>query len=231
MKVLHILNIGYEAGGAEISVKFISDSIKRRGHEVLVLATDRDIDGKCVFADATVPTVCGGPLARLAKYFWNHEVYRTVRAVIRDFHPDIIHMHTISEFSPSIVWGIGRTPAILTVHGADEFTLKLLPWLLPRSDYRHGAYKWEDLRLIGLLRYAYLRYVQRPAYLLAFKRLKLVVAPSKFMSRAIAPDFPNTPILHVYNGIVLPPKPHFHALPTRPRYMSAGWKQSREWTI
>ena len=59
-----------------------------------------------------------------------------------------------------------------------------------------------DIRIIGRLRYAYLRYMQRPAYLLALKRLKLIVAPSKYMARTIAGDFPRTPILHIYNRVL-----------------------------
>ena len=176
------------------------------GHEVLVLSTDKNAAGKDVFADVMMRAVSGGNFTRLLKHLWNHDVYRKVRAVIREFCPDIVHLHTITEFSPSLLWGIGKTPTVMTVHGPEEFTLELLPWFLAPSDYRHDSYRWEDMRIIGRLRYTYLRYMQRPAYRLALRRLKLVIAPSKFMACAIAGDFPRTPVRHIYNGISLPRK-------------------------
>ena len=206
MKILHIIDIAYEAGGAEKVIKTLRDSIQQRGHEVFVLATDQNAAGKEIFADALIPVVRGGPLTRLCKFLWNHDAYRTVRAIIRDFKPDIVQMNTIGAFSPAILWGIGSTPAIQMIHGPTEYTLELLPYTLPASDYHHGSYQWDDIRLIGRLRYAHLRYLQRPAYLLAMRRIKLVVAPSKFIARATAVDFPRTPIVHIYPGIVLPGK-------------------------
>lgn len=205
MKVLHVVSIAYEVGGAEVTVKHIQDAMHRQGHEVLVLSTDKNAAGKDVFADMMMPAVSGGGLVRLLGYFWNHGAYRTIRAVIRDFAPDLVHLHTMSEFSPSLLWGLGKTPTVMTVHGPEEFTLELLPWFLAPSDYKYGSYRREDMRVIGWLRYAYLRYMQRPAYRLGLRRLKLVMVPSKFMARAVSVDFPRTPIVHIYPGIKLPP--------------------------
>ena len=222
MKVLHVVSIASEVGGAEVHVKLIRDSMQRQGHEVFVLSTDRNAAGKDTFADVMIPAVSGGSFTRLLKHFWNHDAYRKVRDVIHEFGPDIVHLHTITEFSPSLLWGIGETPTVLTVHGAEEFTLGLLPWFLAPSDYSHGSYRWEDIRIIGRLRYAYLRYMQRPAYLLALKRLKLIVAPSKYMARTIAGDFPRTPILHIYNGVVLNRKAPLPPPSSRPTVLYVG---------
>ena len=211
MRILQVVSIAYEMGGAEVTVRLIQDSLQRQGHEVFVLSTDKNAAGKDVFADVMMAAVSGGSFTRLFKYFWNYDAYRKVRAVIRDFGPDIIHLHTMSEFSPSLLWGIGKTPTVLTVHGPEEFTLELLPWFLAPSDYSHGSYRWEDIRIIGRLRYSYLRYIQRPAYRLALRRVKLITVPSKFLARLIAVDFPRTPIVNIYPGIAMPrriPLPH-----------------------
>jgi glycosyltransferase involved in cell wall biosynthesis len=202
VKVLQVIDLGYEAGGAEKIARIIRDRLQQLGHEVFVLSTDMNSAGRQMFANATVPAVSGGAPARLARYFWNYEAYRKMREIVRDFDPDVVHFHTICEFSPSILWGAGRKPAILTVHGPEEFTLKLLPWVLPRSDYRHGSYRLEDLRLVGRLRYCYLRYLQRPAYLLALRRLAMVAVPSQFMARAVAGDFRRTPVRVLYPGTI-----------------------------
>jgi glycosyltransferase involved in cell wall biosynthesis len=206
MKILQVNDIGYEAGGAEKSVLLIRDELRRRGHEVHVLATDKNSNGKDVFADILVPAICGVSVIRLFKHFWNHTAYRRIRSAIRDFEPDIIHFHNVSEFSPSIIQGIDKVPSIMTVHGPEEFTLELLPWLMPASDYKNNSYKWTDIRLRGRLRYVYYRYLQRPAYLRVLKRLKFVIAPSAYMKQAIRPDFPNSQIIQIYNGIDLPEK-------------------------
>jgi len=202
VKVLQVIDLGYEAGGAEKIARIIRDRLQQLGHEVFVLSTDMNSAGRQMFADATVPAVSGSALVRLGRYFWNYGAYRTMRDIVRDFNPDVVHFHTICEFSPSILWGAGRRPAILTVHGPEEFTLKLLPWVLPRSDYRHGSYRLDDLRLVGRLRYLYLRYLQRPAYLLALRRLAMVAAPSQFVARVIAGDFRRTPVRVLYPGTI-----------------------------
>jgi len=204
MKVLQVIDLGFEAGGAEKLVRIIRDGMQSLGHEVFVLSTDRNPAGRSLFSDATVPAVSGRALTRLRKYLWNHEAYRAVRSAIRDFNPDIVHLHTICEFSPAVLWGIGHRPALLTVHGPEEFTLNLLPWLLPPTDYRHRSYRREDIRPVGRLRYSYLRHLQRPAYLLALKRVKLVTVPSKFMASTVSRDFPHTPIKVLYPGTIIP---------------------------
>jgi glycosyltransferase involved in cell wall biosynthesis len=204
MKILQVVDIGYIAGGAEQSVKLIRDTLQERGHQVFVLSTDKNSAGEAVFADELIPAIRGSSISRLLRYYWNPPAYRTGRRIIRDFKPDIVHLHTISEFSPALLWGLGKTPMVLTVHGPEEFTLKLLPWLLPANNYRNDSYQWSDIRLAGRLRYWYYRYLQRPAYRLALSRVKLIIAPSKYMMQATKQDFPRTPMTQVYNGIVLP---------------------------
>lgn len=208
MRVLLIIDIGYEAGGAEKTVRIIRDYLQQLNHEVFILSTDANSGAREMFADATVPVVRGRAVTRLIKYFWNYEAYRKVRAAVREFKPDVVHLHTICEFSPSVVWGIGKTPAILSVHGPEEFTLRLLPWLLPPSDYNRDSYQLKDIRLVGRLRYSYYRYIQRPAYLLALKKIRIIVVPSKFMARTVARDFPRTPTVVLYPEILIPEKGH-----------------------
>jgi glycosyltransferase involved in cell wall biosynthesis len=199
-----VIDIAYEAGGAEISVTLIRDQLRAQGHTVQVLSTTKNASDKTVFADILIPAIGGPAPLRLARYAWYPAAYRQMRRTIRDFRPDLIHLHTISEFSPALVWAIRRVPTVLTVHGPEEFTRELLPWLQPASDYRHGRFNARDRRLVGRLRYAYLRWWQRPLYLAALRRLRLVIAPSRYMAQAVQPDFPRTPIVQLYNGVSLP---------------------------
>jgi glycosyltransferase involved in cell wall biosynthesis len=207
VRVLQVINLGFEAGGAERIVRITRDRLQEMGHEVYVLSTDMNSAGQEMFATSTVPAISGSAPFRLIKYFWNRQAYLRMRNIIQSFNPDLVHFHTIGEFSPSVLWAVRRKPAVLSIHGPEDFTLRLLPWALPRSDYSSGSYRREDRRLIGWLRYGYLRYLQRPAYLLALRRVLVVTTPSRFMARVIAGDFPRTPVRVLYPGTIQPQEP------------------------
>jgi hypothetical protein len=42
MKLLHVINIGHEAGGAERSVRLIQQGMTARGHQMRTVATTLD---------------------------------------------------------------------------------------------------------------------------------------------------------------------------------------------
>jgi hypothetical protein len=107
VKILQIVNLGYVAGGAEKSVHFIREGLVARGHKVLVLATDKGLAGQDSFADVVVPQIAGGAVKRLASYAWYGAGRRAILAAIRRFGPDVVHLHTIGEFSPAVFWALG----------------------------------------------------------------------------------------------------------------------------
>ena len=224
MKILQIVNLGYVAGGAEKSVHFITEAMAARGHEVQVLATDKGLEGEDSFADVVVPGIAGNAVKRLTSYAWYGAGRKAILAAIRRFAPDVVHLHTIGEFSPAVFWALGGVPAVLTVHGPEEFMRQLLTWQLPASDYRNESFEWADLTAIGRLRYAYQRFLQRPLYLLGARRhLRLILAPSKFMAGILEQDAPGIPVRLLYNGIPLPaPEP----LPENPAVLYVGRLES-----
>jgi glycosyltransferase involved in cell wall biosynthesis len=196
MRVLHIVNVGFEAGGAEKSVRIIAEGLRARGHEIHVLSTDHLIDGsQDCFADTVVPAVTGGAAARLAGYFWNRQAYRATRRLIARFRPDCIHLHTIGEFSPSVLAATRGLPRVLTVHGPEDWTLKLLRWNLA-SATRGGALSPADRA-----RYLYLRFMQRPAYLLWLRHIDRIITPSEYFAGAVRRDVGKVPITVLANGI------------------------------
>jgi glycosyltransferase involved in cell wall biosynthesis len=204
MRVCQVNDIAFEAGGAEKSVLLIRDGLRKRGHEVMVVATSTALGEHDPFADLVIDAVTGSALRRLASYTWYQKAYAALRAVVREYRPDLVHLHAIGEFSPSVLCALHGVPTVLTVHGPEDYTLNLLPWQLPASDYRDGSYERCDLRVRGRLRLAYLRYLERPAYRLGFRPLRRVLAPSEFMAASLAGDFPEGRIHVLYNGIELP---------------------------
>jgi glycosyltransferase involved in cell wall biosynthesis len=195
MKILQIVNIGHEAGGAEKSVRLIADGLGARGHRIHVVATDLLAEGREVFADHLVPAITGTAPRRFARKLFYKRAHRQVSGVVRDFAPDCVHLHTIGEFSPAVLDATARTRRVLTVHGPEDWTRDLLRWNLPSAP---------DGRLspADTARYAYLRYVQRPAYLPRLRRLDRVLAPSAYFAAAVRPDVgPRVPVHVLPNGI------------------------------
>jgi glycosyltransferase involved in cell wall biosynthesis len=204
MRVIEVIDIGWLAGGAERHARLLRDSLVDRGHEVLVLATDKNAVGRETFADIMVPAIAGGAARRLTRYAFYGRAYTALHRAVRGFKPDVIHFHTVGELSPSVLLAAHGIPYVVTVHGPEDFTLALLPWQLPASDYKNHTYQWSDITLIGRVRYAYLRFLQRPLYLMALRGCAGFVAPSRFMARALAEEAAPDLIQQIYNGIDLP---------------------------
>jgi len=194
MRILQIVNIGFEAGGAEKSVRLIARGLGERGHQVRVLATDLLSADQRVFADELVPAISGNAAQRVARKFWYQRAYRQVGAAVRDFRPDCVHLHTIGEFSPSVLAATASCRRVLTVHGPEDWTGSLLRWNLA------GAAAGR-LSAADRARYAYLRFLQRPAYLPRLRRLDRVLAPSRYFADAVRPDVGSVPVHVVPNGI------------------------------
>jgi glycosyltransferase involved in cell wall biosynthesis len=204
LRICQIVNVGFEAGGAERSVRLIADGLRDRGHEVLVIATDHLIGStrqgsRRVFADVLVPAVRGTAIQRLVGYFWHQSAYQRVRDAVSAFRPDLVHLHTIGEFSPSVLAATSACRRVLTVHGPEDWTARLLKWNLASA--ANGARR---LSPTDTARYAYLRYLQRPAYLPRLRRLDGVIAPSTFLADAVRVDVGRVPTQVMPNGVPLP---------------------------
>ncbi|WP_052069704.1 glycosyltransferase family 4 protein [Streptacidiphilus albus] len=206
MRILQIVNIGFEAGGAEKSVRLIAEGLRARGHEVRVVATDllagdpssADRSGAApeLFADVLVPAVAGGPARRLLGYFWHRPAHRILRRELAGFRPDCVHLHTIGEFSPAVLAATRGRPRLLTVHGPEDWTLSLLRWNLASAGTGAGRLSAGDRA-----RYLYLRFLQRPGYLPRIRRLDRVLAPSAYFAEAVRRDVGRVPVFVLPNGI------------------------------
>jgi glycosyltransferase involved in cell wall biosynthesis len=220
MKILHVIDQGYIAGGAEKSVDMIKRDLLRRGHDVRILSTTKNLNGKQSYSDFTVPHIDGNGLQKILRHAWHHSVYKQTKQILTQFQPDIVHLHVIGEFSPALLFALGKLPIVLTVHGPEEYSRKLLQWQLPSTDYKNGSYKFKDLKPIGYLRLAHYSLVQRPLFLNSFRRrLRRVIVPSNYMATMIKADFKHVAITQIYNGIDLPaPRP----MPANKRILFVG---------
>lgn len=203
MRILHTVNIGFCAGGAEKFVDLVAGEQRRRGHEVRVVATDRLAPGpdQPVFADLVVPAM-GGGVERLAGSVWNRRIHRLVRDLVEDFRPDVVNHHTIGEFSPSVIAACRGAAQLMFAHGPEDWTLGLLKWNLLTASRPEG------LSAADKLRYLRLRLIQRPAYRSQFRHIEGFVAVSRFMADTIARDVGGIPVAVIPNCVEPGFEPH-----------------------
>ena len=133
MKVLMIHDIGALIGGAEYSLLNIRRELSRRGHEVMMVTSDRPepdsgiSDYTFSSRDATVP-------GKLIHYLYNHSAKATIAYAIQAFQPQIIHVCTVTKVSPAGLKAARGTPTVMDVR---DFSLMfpLLHKVLPKGDY------------------------------------------------------------------------------------------------
>lgn len=199
MRICHIVNIGFEAGGAEKVVRLVSDGLRARGHDVHIIATDHRLEGQMSFADVVVPAIEGNAVSRVAGFFWHQKAYRQVREAVTRLRPDLVHLHTFGLFSPSVLDATAGLPRVITVQGPEDWTLELLSWNLASRSTGSGSLSAGDRA-----RYLYLRYLQRPAYVPRVRRVDRVLVPSRYFGEAVRRDVGPVPTHVVPNGIELP---------------------------
>jgi glycosyltransferase involved in cell wall biosynthesis len=209
LRICHVNDMGWPAGGAEKSIQILRAALSERGHQVRVIATDKDAFGRDdVFADDLIPHITGDYVRRFCRYLFYRTAYRQMRQVIASFRPHIVHFHTVGELSPAALHAAARTPFVMTVHGPEDFTRG-----------RNGTYRRADLRAIGHLRILYLKAIQRRAYLAALRRCRAMVAPSSFIAGVLEQDVASDRIVQIYNGIDLPA---FARPPKKGRFLFVG---------
>lgn len=202
MRILHIVNLGFEAGGAEKFVRMLRDGQTARGHEVRAVALEAPSGDRTVFADELLPPVDGGPAGKLAGFLWHRHAYRGLRRIMREFRPDCVHLHTVGGFSPAVFPATRGAVRILTIHGPEDWTRKLLRWQIADNAGR--------IPLGALPRYLHLRFLMRPAYLLAgLRRIDGFAAPSRFVAELVRADAGRVPVRVIPHAVdrVFAPSP------------------------
>src|SRR4051794_10780368 len=100
MKVLEIISIGYMGGGAENTIVQISPYLLDKGHSVKILASDLGAD-KIHFNDYVFKNInSAGPLKLLFSLF-NPFSFFTLNKILKKYKPDILHLHTMNQLTPS----------------------------------------------------------------------------------------------------------------------------------
>ena len=111
MKVLQVISYGYLAGGAEKSVLLLKEKLLEYGHTVKVVSSDHGVHGAGQrFSTVEFPEIDGphtSLLSKTIKHLWYIPSYKTIKAVVDEFKPDIVHFHVLGQLSPSALFAIG----------------------------------------------------------------------------------------------------------------------------
>ena len=112
MKILLVNDYGVPAGGAELSLMLLRDSLRARGHDTRVFASSaRPFASAEGFADEE----CFGTVTRLRTLLQtaNPSAARELRRVLREFRPDVVHVKLfLTQLSPLILPELRGVPSL-----------------------------------------------------------------------------------------------------------------------
>jgi len=136
----------YEIGGSTIYTKILAESLKRRGHEVIIITT-----GKSFFKDSQgikiyriypfgvwIPFLRRNKISLMGRLrtfvlnFWNPDSYFKIKKILEKEKPDVVHIHEIPYLSLSVYSAVKRAhiPIIVTIHSINLiFPMNNLPEL------------------------------------------------------------------------------------------------------
>lgn len=200
MKVLAIISVGYEAGGAEIMLVKINSYLSDKNYKVKTLASDLGVD-KEHFNDYTFKNITtAGPL-KLFLFLFNPSSYFVLKRALKEYEPDLVHLHTMHEVTPSALFLLKKYPTIMTLHGSETFLSKLLLRQLRSENFKQQASNKNDLNMVRKLTYLYFNSFQKFVYNIALKNVDIFIAPSKYFQNMAKSDV--SPILYLPNFIEL----------------------------
>lgn len=107
MKILIVHNKYRRRGGEDVVAEAEAALLRRHGHEVESYIRRND----------SIDDI--GPPQLLQQTFWSSQTVRDLERYIRDFDPDILHVHnTFPLVSPSLFWAAARNalPVVQTLH-------------------------------------------------------------------------------------------------------------------
>lgn len=193
MKILILNSVGYEAGGAETILVKTNPLLSDKGYIIKTLASDLGTH-KEHFNDYTFKNISTtGPLKPFF-FLFNPSSFSVLKRVLQEYKPDLLHLHTMNEITPSALFLLKTYPTVMTLHGAETFLSKLLLWNL-KSEGKKG------LNMAGKLRYFYFNSIQKFFYKFALKNVDIFIAPSAFIQKMAEADV--SPIIHLPNFIEL----------------------------
>jgi glycosyltransferase involved in cell wall biosynthesis len=189
MRILHVIDMGTTCGGAERLVAGLTAAQRALGNEVRVLSTDLPGSGT-VFSDVRWP--CPPPRGawqRVLRQFRNPPAGTALAGLVRDWRPDVVHLHTITLIAPSSMRALARTPTVLTLHGHEPYLRGTVRWCIPGRYFHPTAILRDRLTRRGHAAMLAVQWVIGPRWRRALRVVEVVMAPSRYLAEMAARDF------------------------------------------
>ncbi len=127
MRILHVNKFLYRRGGAEAYMLDVAALQRARGDEVELFGMRFPENEPCRFERWFPPQVdfdpppmtLRGKAVGMGRMLWSPAAARGMRAVLRAFRPDVVHLHNVyHQLSPSVLRPIREAgiPAVMTLH-------------------------------------------------------------------------------------------------------------------
>jgi glycosyltransferase involved in cell wall biosynthesis len=201
MKILHIISAGYPGGGTENNLIKLKDNFEKKGHEIKILSSNLRPELNH-FSDFEFKSINSSNPLKIIFNLFNPYSFTALKKILYGYKPDIVHLHTMEQVSPSVLFLLRKYPTILTLHGPETFIKSLVTWcLVPRFFQKEEIYE-NNFTLIGRFHYFYHTYIQRYIYKFGFKNVDLFITLSNFTKNKAINDV--NPIKTIYTPINLP---------------------------
>jgi glycosyltransferase involved in cell wall biosynthesis len=198
MKILLINNYHYSRDGVTRAYFDLAEILTAHGHEVAFFSAHSPVETPTKWSKYFVSATdfeggkIGWPakMRLIAKGFYNFEAKRKLTELLREFRPDIVHLHNIyHHLSPSIIGVLkkNKIPLVMTLH---DYALVSPNYNL----YAHGGI-WEgaqggkywrcftDRCVKGSYWRSFLAMVESYFYqwLGSYRKIDLFISPSRFL--------------------------------------------------
>lgn len=189
MKILFVHDVGRLIGGTEVLIQREICGLQARGHEVRIVVgrERRERRGTLDFGDYTFRTP-GRSLPKIAMLY-NPVARNSVRRAVVDFEPDVVHYHTLSKASPSVLRGVKGRVRVASLHDYGVFSPLLGDDSVSRNYFgrvRTAMMRRELLKVMaGALRAAGQNYFERVRTAMMRRELhkvEAVVLPSEYVA-------------------------------------------------
>lgn len=127
MRILQVNKFLYRRGGAEGYLLDLAEQQQAAGHDVEYFGMAHPDNLPMRYAEhfpshvefEPAPSDPRGRLELVGRMLWSKQAYQGISAVIKDFRPDVVHMHNIyHQLSPSMVRACAKAgvPVVMTLH-------------------------------------------------------------------------------------------------------------------
>lgn len=199
MRILLVNDNGFEVGGAETYLVNLKNELIKRGHTVKVMVSEPKDKSKS-FGDYFFKGVNQQSKVRVLPYIFNLNSYLSIRKIINEFKPDIVHLNFIFyHTSPSVIISLKNIPTIMTTHAHEA----IAPVGIPYTEKCNHPFVGYCVKCTGF------KYIPEKIKRLYFKifvnNINTFISPSKYYAKLYT-KAGYKPVRHLYNGINLTTK-------------------------